>query len=58
MSAPARFECRICWYVYAPAAGDDVRQVEPGTPFAGLPEAWSCPNCEVAQSQFLAMEPD
>ena len=42
---PARRECRICWYVYDPALGDPVWQVEPGTPFEALPAHWSCPNC-------------
>ena len=49
-------ECRICWYVYDPAAGDPVWQVEPGTPFEALPPHWSCPNCAAEQSQFLALD--
>jgi [NiFe] hydrogenase assembly HybE family chaperone len=32
----ARLECRICWYVYDPAAGDPVYQIEPGTPAIGM----------------------
>jgi rubredoxin len=33
-----RRECGICWTVYDPAAGDDLAQVPPGTPFEALPE--------------------
>ena len=54
----ARFECRICWTVYDPAEGDAVRQIEPGTPFAELPEDWCCPNCEAPRVQFLLIDED
>ena len=33
----ARLECKVCWYVYDPAAGDPVWQVAPGTAFDDLP---------------------
>lgn len=53
-----RRECRICWYVYDPAQGDPVWQVEPGTPFERLPPHWSCPNCSAEQDKFLAIDDD
>ena len=40
-----RLECKICWHVFDPAEGDPVWQIPPGTPFAELPQHWSCPNC-------------
>ena len=49
----ARLECRICWYVYDPAVGDPVLQVEPGTPFRELPDFWRCPECDAEPSAFL-----
>ncbi len=49
----ARLECRICWYVYDPAVGDPVCQVEPGTPFCALPGFWRCPECDADPSAFL-----
>ncbi len=52
----ARMECRICWYVYDPAVGDPVWQIEPGTPFAALPAHWSCPNCEAERDKFLVLD--
>ena len=54
--APARFECRICWHVYDPLAGDPVWQVAPGTPFASLPAHWSCPNCAAEKAGFLPID--
>lgn len=51
-----RLECRICWYVYDPAEGDAVNQIEPGTPFAALPEHWRCPQCDAEKSMFLVLE--
>lgn len=52
----SRLECRICWYVYDPQEGDPVAQVEPGTPFASLPEDWRCPQCDSEKSGFLILD--
>ena len=49
----AKLECRICWHVYDPAAGDPVHQVEPGTPFRALPEYWRCPECDAEPGSFV-----
>lgn len=49
----AIMECKICWTPYDPAEGDDTRQVEVGTPFAALPEDWSCPSCGAPKEQFI-----
>ena len=49
----ARLECKICWYVYEPAAGDAVWQIAPGTPFRALPAHWRCPVCDGAREQFM-----
>jgi len=54
-AATGRRECKICWYVYDPAAGDPVWQVAPGTPFAALPAHWTCPNCSATLDQFLVL---
>lgn len=58
IAAETRLECKICWYVYDPAAGDDVWQIPPGTPFTELPSHWSCPNCSGAKEQFLVVSDD
>ena len=51
-----RMECGICWTVYDPSLGDLVAQIPPGTPFAALPEHWTCPNCDAAQAKFMMIE--
>ncbi len=51
----ARLECKICWHVYDPAEGDPIWQIPPGTPFAALPDHWSCPNCAATKDQFLVL---
>lgn len=53
--ATARYECKVCWYVYDPDVGDDVWQIPPGVPFAALPAHWSCPQCSTTKDQFLAL---
>ncbi len=51
-----RLECRICWYVYDPAEGDEIEQVPPGTPFSALPEYWRCPQCDSGKEMFLLID--
>jgi [NiFe] hydrogenase assembly HybE family chaperone len=46
-------ECGVCWYLYDPGVGDDVWQIEPGTPFEALPEHWRCPKCDSPKDRFL-----
>jgi [NiFe] hydrogenase assembly HybE family chaperone len=50
-----RLECGICWWVYDPALGDEVTQVQPGTPFLMLPDTWHCPNCDAEKSKFMVL---
>ena len=50
-----RYECRICWYVYDPAEGDENEQVPPGTAFSELPEHWRCPQCDAERHVFLVV---
>ena len=56
LDAGTRMECRICWYVYDPAEGDEIEQIEPGTPFAALPDYWRCPQCDGDPGGFLPEE--
>jgi rubredoxin len=48
-----RMECGVCWSVYDPAEGDALGRIEPGTPFAELPEDWRCPTCDAPPSKFM-----
>lgn len=52
----AILECKICWYSYDPAVGDEMRQIEPGTPFSALPLDWRCPQCDGARDQFMVID--
>lgn len=56
LSDDSRLECRICWYVYDPAEGDDLGQIQPGTPFSQLPDHWRCPQCDSGKEMFLPIE--
>jgi len=51
-----RLECGVCWYVYDPAAGDEVWQIAPGTPFSSLPVHWTCPECASEKSRFMVIQ--
>lgn len=56
LAADVRMECKICWQVYDPAAGDPVVwQIPAGTPFPKLPAHWTCPNCSATKDQFLVL---
>jgi rubredoxin len=48
-----KWECSVCGYVYDPEIGDPEHNVPAGTPFAQLPENWSCPVCGAAKSEFV-----
>ena len=49
-------ECKICWWQYDPAEGDEYWQIAPGTPFAQLPDHWSCPNCDGRRQDFMVVD--
>lgn len=50
-----RLECGICWWVYDPDLGDDVRGIAPGTSFAQLPDDWCCPGCDAPRHKFMVI---
>lgn len=52
----SRLECRICWYVYDPAEGDEYEQIPVGTPFSSLPDHWRCPQCDAEKDKFLPLD--
>lgn len=56
LSDDSKLECRICWYVYDPVAGDPLEQVPPGTAFRELPGYWRCPQCDAEPDKFLPVE--
>jgi rubredoxin len=50
------YVCDVCGWVYDPEKGDPENGIEPGTPFADLPDDWVCPECGVDRSEFSPME--
>ena len=55
LGADTKLECGICWHVYDPAEGDEVWQIEAGTPFSELPEHWRCPVCDAPKHKFMVI---
>jgi len=43
----AQFQCPGCRYVYDEAKGERHEGFPPNTPWARIPEDWSCPDCAV-----------
>ncbi len=56
LSPDASLECGVCWHVYDPAVGDPVWQIAPGTPFAELPDHWTCPDCASPKARFMVVD--
>jgi len=49
------FQCQgpaSCGYIYNPDRGDRKRKIPKGTPFADLPEDWTCPSCGMSKRNF------
>ena len=51
-----KYQCTICGYIYDPEKGDPDSGIAPKTPFADLPETWTCPQCGAAKDDFKEMK--
>jgi flavin reductase (DIM6/NTAB) family NADH-FMN oxidoreductase RutF/rubredoxin len=51
-----KYRCTVCGYIYDPELGDPDGGIEPGTPFAEIPDDWVCPICGAAKSEFEEIE--
>lgn len=47
-----KYKCKVCNYIYDPAAGDPDSGVQPGTKFEDLPAEWVCPLCGAGKDEF------
>ncbi|MBI4713361.1 MAG: rubredoxin [Planctomycetes bacterium] len=47
-----KWQCKVCGYVYDPAAGDPDNNIAPGTSFESLPDNWVCPTCGAGKDEF------
>ncbi|NEP10817.1 MAG: rubrerythrin family protein [Symploca sp. SIO2C1] len=54
--AVQKWICRQCSMIYDPVTGDPDSGIAPGTPFAEIPEDWSCPICGAKKSTFIPYE--
>ncbi len=52
----AKFVCKVCGYVYDPAAGDPDNGVAPDTQWADVPADWVCPVCGAGKEDFAPEE--
>lgn len=48
----AKWECRVCGYIYDPEKGDPDNGVNPGTSFESIPDDWVCPSCGAGKDMF------
>lgn len=46
------YVCMICGFVYDEAAGSPEHGIAPGTPWAAVPDDWTCPECGVGKGDF------
>ncbi len=51
-ASSGKYRCKVCGYVYDPAAGDPDSGIKPGTAFEELPDDWTCPVCAAPKSEF------
>ena len=51
-----KWECKVCGYIYDPAAGDPDNGVKPGTPWSKVPDDWYCPMCGAGKEDFEKVE--
>jgi rubredoxin len=50
------YRCKVCGYVYNPAAGEPRNSTAPGTAFEDLPELWFCPKCGAGKIRFMVSD--
>ncbi len=43
------YRCPVCGYVYDEATGEPREGFPAGTPWAGVPDDWTCPDCAVRE---------
>jgi rubredoxin len=51
-TATASWVCMICGFVYDEAEGLPEEGIAPGTRWSDVPDAWACPDCGAAKSEF------
>jgi len=52
----AKYQCKVCGWIYDPEIGDPDGGIRAGTPFEQVPDDWCCPICGAAKSDFEKMK--
>ncbi|MDR1775343.1 MAG: rubredoxin [Actinomycetes bacterium] len=52
----AKYQCKVCGYVYDEELGDDESGIEPGTLWDDLPDDWVCPLCSAKKTAFTKLD--
>ncbi len=47
------WRCTVCEWVYDPQQGEPYQGVEPGTPWAQVPDDFLCPECHLGKEVFV-----
>lgn len=55
-AADGAWSCRLCDFVYDEAQGLPEEGIPPGTRWAEVPEAWTCPDCGATKADFTRVE--
>lgn len=50
------YQCKDCYTVYDPLVGDEGQNVQVGTPFEELPDAYCCSVCEASKNEFTEIK--
>jgi rubredoxin len=48
----AKWECKVCGYIYDSERGDSATGIQPGTSFEDIPADWTCPVCGAGKVEF------
>jgi len=47
-----RMQCSVCQWIYDPATGEPMQDVQPGTPWSDVPDNFLCPECSLGKDVF------
>ena len=57
-SAPRKFMCVVCGYIYDEAQGIPEEGIPAGMRFEDIPDTWTCPDCGATKADFELIETD
>ena len=48
-------QCSVCQWIYDPAVGEPMQNVQPNTPWSEVPDSFLCPECSLGKDVFDAL---